>query len=417
MRTILKNIRGNARTCVLAEPLFIVPYSLFTTYASIYMLKLHVSATGLGLVTTINLLLQIVSAFVSGYLTDRMGRLKALWVYDVVSWSFGTLVWAISQNFWWFVLAAVLNSFQRIPSTAWYCLLVEDTPPENRTFVFTGLQIVNVIGGIFAPLGGILVSHFSLVPATRLMYAFACISMSTMIYVRHIGSHETEIGLRKMRERTKVHFGRDFREYVVISKQILGNQKLFLLFLVYVLWNIQTTIRTTFVSVFQVDFLHIPVALISLFPAISSVAMIALLYTVVPKFREEQASFLMNLGFALLGFANLILVFTPSGNFTWVVISTLLAAIGTIVANPYIESVVANAIDDEHRATMLSVLNVMILIFTSPAGIIGGWTYSIHPQIPIYLVTGIFLLSMLLVWWAKHTESNPVTIQPSVSES
>lgn len=397
---MLGQIRGNARTCVFIEPLFVIPSSMYTTYASVYMLKLNVTDTELGLVTTLNLLLQIFSAFISGYLTDRMGRRKALWVFDVVSWSLGTLLWAISQNFWWFVLAAFLNSFQRIPSTAWYCLLVEDTEPDKRTIVFTGLQIVSVVGGLFAPIGGILVSHFSLVPATRIMYAFACISMSLMIYFRHLGLHETDIGLRKMKERNKAHFQEELVEYWTVLKQILKDRTLMLLFAVYVLWNVQTTIRTTFVSVYQVEYLHIPAALISLFPAISSIAMVALLFAAMPRFREEQAKGLMNVGFLCLIAANAVLVWTPKGNFTWVVVSTILAAIGTIIANPYVESVVANAIDDEHRATMLSVLNVLILAFTSPAGIIGGWTYSIDPRIPLWLVIAVFILCVALVWLA-----------------
>lgn len=95
----------------------------------------------------------------------------------------------------------------------------------------------------------------------------------------------------------------------------------------------------------------------------------------------------------------------PVHNFMWVVVSTILAAMGTIIANPYVESVVANAIDDEHRATMLSVLNVMILAATSPAGVIGGWTYSIQPSIPMFLVILVFLVSILLVWWASRTTS------------
>lgn len=369
------------------------------------MLGLHVTDTELGLITTFGLVLQIFTSFVSGYLTDRMGRRKSLWLFDVVSWSVGTLLWAISQNFWWFVLAAFLNSFQRIPATAWYCLLVEDTEPDKRTHVFTGLQIVNVIGGLFAPIGGILVNHFSLIPGTRIMYVIACISMSAMIYLRHRGLHETEIGIRKMQEQAHVDFRQELLKYFIVVKQIFRNRTLLLLFGVYVLWNIQVTIRNTFLPVYQIDYLRIPAALISIFPAISSLSMVILLFTVVPRFREEYARLLMNLGFLLLIIASVILVVMPKGSFLWVVISTVLAAVGTIIANPYVESVVANAIEDEHRATMLSVLNVLILACTSPAGIIGGWSYSIDPRISMWLVVGTFVLSVAFVTSARHTTS------------
>lgn len=375
---------------------------MYATYTSVYMLQLHVTDTEIGLITTIGMLLQIFSAFISGHLTDRLGRRKALWVFDLVSWSMGTLLWALSQNFWWFVLAAFFNSFQRIPSTAWYCLLVEDTEPEKRTYVFTGLQIVNVVGGLFAPIGGILVDHFTLVPAVRIMYALACFSMTLMNYVRHLGLHETDIGVRKMTDHGTSNIRAELISYLETLKHILKNRILLLFFGVYVLWNIQSTIQGTFVSVYQVDYLRIPAAMISLFPAISSVTMVVLLVTVVPRFREEHAERLMNFGFLLIVMATLLLIVMPTGNFTLVVISTILTAVGTIIANPYVESVVANAIDDEHRATMLSVLNVLILVFTAPAGIISGWTYSIDPRIPMCLVIGTFLLGMLFTLRAKR---------------
>lgn len=399
-----KTIRGNARTCVVMEPLFVIPSSMYTTYASVYMLHLHVTTTGLGWLTTLGLILQIFTSFISGYLTDRLGRRTTLWVFDVFSWTIGTLLWAFSHNFWWFLIATFVNSLQRIPATAWYCLLVEDTPVDRRTAVFTGLQVVSVIGGLFAPLGGLLVSHFSIVMGTRIMYAFACVSMSAMIYFRHLGLHETEIGIRKMQERRHADFGKELGHYLDILKRIFRNRTLLLLFAVYVLWNVQTTIRSTFLSVYQVGYLHLSASWISLFPAASSVAMIVFLGLGVRFFREEHAKSLMNVGFILMIAASLLLIVAPIHGFFWVLVSTLMAAIGTIIANPYVESVVANAIDDEHRATMLSVLNVLILVFTSPSGIIGGWSYGVDPRLTMWLVVATFAISILLVLGASATE-------------
>ncbi|MCL6446259.1 MAG: MFS transporter [Alicyclobacillus sp.] len=395
--SLLRQIQGNARTCVLAEPLFVIPFSMYTTYASVYMLRLHVTPTQIGLITTLGLIFQIFSAMMSGYLTDRMGRRNALWVFDVVSWSCGTLFWALSQNFWWFVLAAILNSFQRIPTTAWYCLLVEDTPADKRTFVFRGLQFVSVLGGMFAPIGGILIHHFTLVPAVRIMYAFACVSMSTMIFVRQRGLHETDIGLRKRQESQSFDLHEAMANYTMTIRGILQNRTLLLWFSVYVLWNIQASIQSAFTSVFQVAYLDIPASLISLFPAITSVTTMALLVGLLPRFREEHAKRLMAVGFSFLGSSYLLLTITPKDTLWPVLFSTVLAAAGTIIANPYVESVVANAIDDERRATMLSVLNVLILVFTSPAGIIAGWTYGIDPRIPMWLIVAVFGCSIALL--------------------
>ena len=151
----LTRLPPNARGCLLYEPLFLIPYSMFGTYATIYMFEMGMSETAIGWITTLTLLVQVFSSFISGYLTDRLGRKWALLYFDLLSWTVGTLLWAISQNIWFFIAAAVVNGFQRVPSTAFYCLLVEDTEPKDRTYVFSVLQFVAMLGGLFAPARGI----------------------------------------------------------------------------------------------------------------------------------------------------------------------------------------------------------------------------------------------------------------------
>lgn len=389
-------VRGNARGCLIFEPLWIIPNSLFTTYASVYMLQLGVSETLIGWLTTLNLVMQIIGSAMSGYLTDRLGRKRALLIFDVISWSFATLIWAVSQNVWYFLVAAILNSFQKIPNTAWYCVLVEDTEPDKRTDIFTVLQFVGVIGGLFAPLGGLLVAHFTLIPAVRIMYVIAFLSMTAMFILRNRALHETEMGLRKMQESVELHPGAVIREYWSVTKMLLHSAPLMVIFIVYILNNVQMTVRTTFLSIYLVKALHISAALIALFPAISSAAMLILMYFVVPKFRSDKADLYMLWGFGLSIASNVILVLIAPGSIMWVIVSTMLAAAGGILIGPFLESTLANALDDEHRAKLLSILTVLILVFTSPSGVIGGWTYQLNPKLPFLLVAVVFVVSTTL---------------------
>ena len=120
--------------CLVYEPLFLIPYSMFTTYTSIYMYQLGVTETGIGWITSIGLLVQVLSSFLSGYLTDRLGRKSALY-FDVLSWTVAAL-WAVSQNFW-FCDRGCYQRFSEGAAYRLYCLLVEDTAPKERTYVFT----------------------------------------------------------------------------------------------------------------------------------------------------------------------------------------------------------------------------------------------------------------------------------------
>jgi len=342
-------------------------------------------------------------------------------IFDIVSWSVATLIWALSQNFWYFVLAAVFNSFQKVPNTAWYCLLVEDTHPKDRSAIFSLLQLINIIGGFFAPIGGLIVQHYALVPGVRIMYAIACVSMTIMFIGRNYATHETEIGIRKRQESAGVSYSDSLRQYADVIREVFANKSLLLMFGVYISFNFQMTVRGTYLSIYLVNALHFSAGEIAIFPAIASIAMLVLLVWVLPKMKEEFAHRSMIWGFTVSVIANIILVLSPAHDVTWVVVSTLLAAAGTIIATPFLEAAIANAIDDEHRANVMAILTVLILVCISPSGIIGGWTYMIDPRIPMMLVVFSFLLciALMVVFIRKktletHNEGREFSLQSEI---
>jgi MFS family permease len=360
------------------------------------MLELGVKETQIGLITSIGLALQIFTSFISGHLTDSLGRRKALLIFDLLSWSVASLIWAISKNFWYFLIAAIVNSFQKVPNTAWYCLLVEDTDPKDRSAIFTVLQIISVIAGFFAPLGGLLVNRFTLIPAVRIMYLIAFASMTTMFFMRNKFTYETEISIKKRSENTRINFIESLKEYKEVTKEIFTNKALLILFSIYILNNFQMTMGRTYLSIYLVDALKLNKALISIFPAISSIAMLLLLFLVMPRFKEENSNRYMVVGFIASMLASLILVSTPPHNVVWVTISTIMTGIGSMLANPYLEATMANSIADDDRAKILAILTVLILVFVSPSGIVGGWTYTINPRIPFLLIALAFLMNISL---------------------
>jgi len=404
---LFKRIQGNARGCLIYEPMFILPYSMLSMYTTVYMYELGVNERQIGLITSIGLLLQLFTSFISGYLTDRMGRRRALLYYDLLGWSVAALIWAVSQNFWYFLIAAVFNSFLRVPNTAWYCLLVEDTDPKDRSIVFRVLQLIGVIGGLFAPLGGLLVNHFTLVPAMRIMYIIFGISVTIMFFGRNFSTHETEIGIRKRKENQTIKLRDNFHEYILAIKTILRNRMLLMVFGVYILFNFQMTLQNTYLSIYLVEALHIKDAYIAIFPAVSSIAMLGLMYFVIPRFNENKANQYIILGFALAIVSKFILITVTPGQIIPIVLSTMLTAAGTIIASPYLEAVVANSIDDEQRAKMFSILQVLVLLFISPSGLIGGWTYTIDPRLPFILMILSFAASIVLMAGLMHRNVKP----------
>lgn len=42
-------------------------------------------------------------------------------------------------------------------------------------------------------------------------------------------------------------------------------------------------------------------------------------------------------------------------------------------------------------------LSVVILLLTSPAGIVGGWAYALDPRIPIWIITASFAAAFMFL--------------------
>ena len=102
----LKNLRGNVRGCVYTEALWGIPFNLYSPYVSVYMLALGLADSQIGLITSIGLAFQVFWTMMSGAITDKLGRKRATFIFDLISWSIPCLIWAVAQNFYYFLAGA-----------------------------------------------------------------------------------------------------------------------------------------------------------------------------------------------------------------------------------------------------------------------------------------------------------------------
>ncbi|MDP3450208.1 MAG: MFS transporter, partial [Anaerolineaceae bacterium] len=90
----LRELKGTPRATVLTEPLFGIPYNLYAPFLSVYMLALGVTDQWIGAIASLGLIFQIISAILSGAITDKFGRRTTLFVTDLITWSIPCLIWA-----------------------------------------------------------------------------------------------------------------------------------------------------------------------------------------------------------------------------------------------------------------------------------------------------------------------------------
>lgn len=201
----LKSLRGNPRGCVYTEPLWGIPFNLYSPYVSIYMLALGVSDKQIGLIVSISWFFQIFLSLLSGVVTDKLGRRLTTLIFDIASWSIPALISALAQNFWYFLAAGIINSVWRITHNSWSCLLVEDADQSQLVDIYTWIYIANIMVGFIAPLAGVLIGVYSLVPTMRGLYIFAAIMFTLKAVVTYRLTQETTQGKIRLQEIGRAH--------------------------------------------------------------------------------------------------------------------------------------------------------------------------------------------------------------------
>ena len=196
----LLSLTGNPRACIYTEPLWGIPFNLYTPYVSVYMVALGLADTQIGLIVSISWGFQVIFALLSGVITDKIGRRLTTLIFDILGWSVPALISAVAQNFWYFLAAAIINSIWRITHNSWTCLLVEDAEKEQLVDIFTWIHIANQLVGLAAPLAGIIIGIYSLIPTMRGLYIFAAIMFAIKAIVTYLLTEETEQGKIRLEE-------------------------------------------------------------------------------------------------------------------------------------------------------------------------------------------------------------------------
>ncbi len=391
---VLRSFRGNTRTCLIVEPLWGISYNLFVPYASLYMLALGCSDQQIGFVTAVGLGFQMLFSLFGGFITDKLGRRRTSLIFDLVSWSVPTLIWAVAQNIAFFLAAAVLNAMLRIVQNSWTCLTIEDTRPEERVHIFSWLDVANILAGFFAPVAGFFVMRYSLVPAVRGLYFFAFVSMTLMFLLRNRYTTETSIGLVKMAETRGQGFVGALKEYPGIFREIYRNRFIQIAFLMALLNNIHITLKNTFLGIVLNKGIGITQESLAVFPAVSSAAAMFVYIFVMPSLakRNMKKPLLFSLFFLIASYLTLYLA--PAGGFVIAVLSTVLSGLGAAVVTPFVNGNLANTVPDHHRAKIMALVYSVLYGVTAPFGYLAGFLSSVDPRLPSLLIAATFFGSV-----------------------
>lgn len=394
---VLANNGGNPRTLVLIEPLWGIPYNLITPFATLYMYTQGVTDVQIGLILSVTMVVQVFFSFFGGILADKLGRKFTTMMGDFFGWAMACLVWSVSHNFWLFLAAAVLNCFEQINQTAWYCLLIEDARPKDLVGLYTWVNIGGLVAIFFAPLSGLFVNSYSVVPVVRVLYFVFALTMVAKTIITFKFCHETRQGKIRMAETRNVSVFQMLGEYRHLIPGLLRNRGVLKAVAVSVILYIVNIVNTNFFSLYVTQRLGLSENLLAVFPILNAAVM--LIFMVGIQHRISVAKFRVPLwiGLALYGVAALLLIFTPANNVGFVFLYVFISAVAAALVNPRKDALLQLNINPQERARLNALIMASTIALSSPFGYLAGWLSSVDRRLPFAFTLVLFVTAMLVI--------------------
>lgn len=394
---LLATIRGNAKVCVFIEPLWGIPFNLIAPFTTLYMVALGVTDVQIGLILSVSMIVQVAFSFGGGIISDKLGRKTTTNLGDLLGWSLACLIWAVSQNFWFFLAAVLLNSFEQVNQTAWNCLLIEDADGKDILNIYTWITIAGLLSVFFAPVSGVLIGRFSLVPVMRVLYAVFCVTMliKTWITVRY--TTETRQG-KIRREQTKgVSVWTMLREYRLLLPRIFRNRDTMQTLVIMVIVYITTMINNNFFGLYVNTVLGVPEQYLAVFPILRAAVMLVFLFVIQHQLQRLPLKIPMQLGLVLYVICQLLLIFSPRGRLFPVALFILLEATAFALVVPRKDSMLAMNVEPRERARTLALMTAFMIAFSSPFGYLCGVLSSVDRRLPFVLSALLYFIAIFVM--------------------
>ena len=412
------DLKGNSRACMYTEPLWAIPFNLYQPFVSVYMAALLLTDWQIGFVASIGMFIRTLSALLSGAITDKLGRRLTTAIFDICSWSIPCLLWAFSQNFWWFIAAAAFNGLMQVTDNSWICLLVEDAERGALVRIFSLIHMVAQLSVIFAPFAALLVGRLTIVPAMRIMYMFSFVSMTTKFILLYFYSGETQIGVIRKKETAGMTIWQIMGGYGQIYKRIFTSPEMVLAMALAAMFNIVGVISGNFFSLYTTGTLGVPERYLAYFPILRSLVIAGFLFIIQPGLERFGFRRPMLTGLVIYLANNLLLICTPKDTLWILFVYTFLEAFSYSLVMPRSDSLTALLIEPSERARIKGLITVIVLSCGVPFGYIAGRLSEMDRRLPFVLNMAIFTLALIIIAKnKKKLDGIPTAPAPSTAST
>ena len=407
---VLGRNKGNPRTLVLIEPLWGIPYNLIAPFATLYMYTQGVTDVQIGTILSITMVIQVFFSFFAGILADKLGRKFTTMMGDFFGWALACLVWSVSHNFWLFLLAAILNCFEQINQTAWYCLLIEDAQPTDLVGLYTWVSIGGLVAIFFAPLSGLLVNAYSVVPVVRVLYVLFSLTMLTKSLITLKFCKETKQGQIRRAETKGVSVFHMLGEYRHLIPKLLRDKGVLKAVAVSVILYITNMVSTNFFSLYVTQRLGLSENVLALFPILNAAVMLVFMVGIQHRLSSTRFRAPLWVGLGLYCLAAVVLILSPADSLGFVLVYVFVAAVAAALVNPRKDALLQLNIDVQERARLNALIMASTILLSSPFGYLAGWLSSLDRRLPFAFTFLLFAAAMVVVGRIKEPQVGEDTL-------
>ena len=350
-------LERNARICRNCFFFWAIPYTIYIYYLSLFLEAEGLSTSNIGLLMTVANASALVFSLFAAPIVDRMGRRSATFVFDLVSSALPCLLYLTSGSLIVALIAQAITGLNRIMSTGYYLLMIEDTGEENSIGAMNWFNIILVGAGLTTPIGGLVVSRMGLVAGERLFLVVSFISMTAQAIVRHILVKETPTGEMMKKQKSGFSFRDMLQSYRGALKYMFSNKAVLSAMiingLVYVYYTVGTTISMFFTPYFA-DFRGLSGVTLGMVGGIYAGGTLFSMLLINPRIKPRQlypATIISSL-ISILGFA--LLMLCPQGNTVLLFTATVLISLSYGVLKTIADSLLALQMTSEHSSTLYS---------------------------------------------------------------
>ena len=390
-------LERNARICRNCFFFWAIPYTIYIYYLSLFLEAEGLSTSNIGLLMTVANASALVFSLFAAPIVDRMGRRSATFVFDLVSSALPCLLYLTSGSLIVALIAQAITGLNRIMSTGYYLLMIEDTGEENSIGAMNWFNIILVGAGLTTPIGGLVVSRMGLVAGERLFLVVSFISMTAQAIVRHILVKETPTGEMMKKQKSGFSFRDMLQSYRGALKYMFSNKAVLSAMiingLVYVYYTVGTTISMFFTPYFA-DFRGLSGVTLGMVGGIYAGGTLFSMLLINPRIKPRQlypATIISSL-ISILGFA--LLMLCPQGNTVLLFTATVLISLSYGVLKTIADSLLALQMTSEHSSTLYS----FSFILSSVLGILAiQILQNLYTQSPNWLFGSSLIIVALVL--------------------